>query len=105
MDSVDERSLELADVLPAVGTALVADLGLGGLVCAEAESDNEFRDVFTIGTVGETAQWQPTATGLAADETLSIALQRGSRAVGLLRIKAGRPLGVDDLRVVRIAAE
>lgn len=101
---VVQRSLELGEVLPAVATALVSDLGLAGLVFAEAESDNEFRDVFSIGTVNE----RPSHLGggsLAPDESLSITLQRGSRAVGMLRIKAGRGLETDDLRCIRIAAE
>lgn len=102
---VVQRSLELGEVLPAVATALAGELGLAGLVFAEAESDNEFRDVFSIGTVEGMTRWQPESSALLPGETLSIALQRGSRAVGMLRIEAGRALAPDDLRCVRIAAE
>lgn len=101
---VVQRSLELGEVLPAVATALAGDLGLAGLVFAEAESGNQFRDVFSIGTVDDTP-WQATPASLVPGESLSIALQRGSRAVGVLRIRAGRALSTDDLRCIRIAAE
>ena len=102
---VVQRSLELGEVLPAVATALASELGLAGIVFAEAAADNEFRDVFSVGEVDASTAWQTTASSLPAGESLSLALQRGSRAVGLLRIKAGRPLDTDDLRCVRIAAE
>lgn len=102
---VVQRSLELGEVLPAVATALAGELGLAGLAFAQAESGNEFRDVFSIGAVEDDAPWQAIPSSVIAGASLSIPLQRGRRAVGVLRIKAGRELSTDDLRCVRIAAE
>lgn len=96
--SVLQSSLDLGEVAPALAAHLSDGLQLAGLSLA-LPGDRGERQVFGWGTPPESNS-RPVASvpdSLAAGDTLAIALTRGGRILGVLRVLAGRPLGRDQL--------
>jgi signal transduction histidine kinase len=96
--AVMQSSLDLGEVAPALASHLSDGLQLAGLSLA-LPGDRGERQVFAWGTPPDSAS-RPVATmpdSLAAGETLAIALTRGGRTLGVLRVLAGRPLERDQL--------
>ena len=105
MATVAQQSLDLAEVLPAAAAQLSDSFGLKGLSLGAPSGHGERR----LFVWGETPGQGPVAHGLpakvAAGETLGLALSRGGRIVGLLRVLAGRHLDSVDVRTVASAGE
>lgn len=96
--SVLQSSLDLGEVAPALAAHLSDGLQLAGLSLA-LPGDHGERQVFAWGTAPDASVRPVTSmpNSLAAGDTLAIALTRGGRTLGVLRVLAGRPLGRDHL--------
>jgi signal transduction histidine kinase len=104
---VVQRSLDPAEVLPAVAVQLVDRLGLVGVWLSTPGVGAEPLRVFGLGTEPD-ARVEPVVAlpdRVSAGATLCLALQRGGRSVARLQLVAGRELGPDDLRSLRALVE
>jgi signal transduction histidine kinase len=102
-----QRSLELADVLPAVAVQLSDHFGLAGVALSTGTSSAEQVELFSIGqapAAGAKSVLRPPSH-LAEGETLALALQRGGRSVALLQLVAGRDLDEAELQSLRALTE
>ncbi len=102
---VVQQTTDLGRILPEVGARLQDELGLLGIGFAVPDSANRLRDVFTLGTVGVMVPELELPSALPAGVSVSLALHRGGRVAGLLRVRAGRGLSHDELDALRAAAE
>lgn len=104
---VVQRSLDPAEVLPAVAVQLVDRLGLAGVWLSTPGVGADPLRVFGLGTEPD-ARVEPVVAlpdRVPAGATLCLALQRGGRSVARLQLVAGRELGPDDLRSLRALVE
>ncbi len=104
---VVQQSLELADVLPTVSLRLMDDLGLGGVTCSLVGDEGRPIDLFSVGTpVDRSATVRMSVPDqVEAGQTLALALQRGGRSVGVLRVRADRALGAVELGSLSVVAD
>ncbi len=102
--AVAQRSLDLAEVLPAVATQLSDELGLRGLRLTGPSAQAD-RSVFVVGHVAPSAPESPHVVSLGAGESLSILMARGGRTVARMTVTAGRPLDEHDLSTLRETAD
>ncbi len=104
--AVVQRSLDLAEVLPAAATALSENFGLRGLSLSKPTPTGE-RRVFVFGddTDVTTHPSPDLPAELAAGQTMALTLTRGGRALGVLRVLAGRPLPAPEVRALSSAGE
>lgn len=107
--AVAQRSLDLADVLPAVATQLTDALGLRG-VALSAPTTLGDRPFFASGDpvdAGEAQELRPGAAlaGAAAGQVLAVPLARGGRTVARMHLLAGRDLGEEDMGTLSAVAE
>lgn len=102
--AVAQRSLDLAEVLPAVATQLSDALGLRGLRLSDPAASVD-RSLFVTGQVGEVAHDTPYPQHLAAGDSTSMLLARGGRTVARLTVTAGRDLDEGDMATLRSAAD
>ncbi len=103
--SVAQRSLDLADVLPAFSTQLRDALGLRGLRLSTPTERGE-RPFFESGEAP--APPAPTSglpAAVAAGESVSLLLTRGGRTVARLSVLAGRDLGRHEVATLGAVAE
>ena len=101
-----QASLDVGEVVPAVSSRLVDGLSLAGLSLSAPGPDGE-RQIFEWGVRPDPAV-RPTGTAprqLPPGGTLAIALTRGGRTLGILRIVAGSVLGRDELVALSTAGE
>jgi signal transduction histidine kinase len=104
---VVQRSLDPAEVLPAVAVQLVDRLGLAGVWLSTPGTGADPLRVFGLGAEPD-ARVEPVVAPpdrVPAGATLCLALQRGGRSVARLQLVAGRELGPDDLRSLRALVE
>ncbi len=104
LSAVAQRSLDLAEVLPAVATQLSDALGLRGLLLTAPGPVAE-RALFATGQTPDVAAAQDQRSTLAAGATMSILMARGGRTVARLTVTAGRDLGPLDLATLRETAD
>jgi signal transduction histidine kinase len=102
--AVSQRSLDLADVLPATTTALSDALGLRGLTLTTPTPEGE-RAFFRHGEAPRPAVGSVLPPHVAAGESASLLLARGSRTVARLNVLAGRDLDAEDLSTLEAAGE
>lgn len=102
--AVSQQSLDLADVLPTVGTRLSDALGLRGLRLSGPTTEPG-RALFVTGQVTDDSPVPLHAGRLLPGQTTSIAMARGGRLVAILRVTAGRELDEVDLTTLRGTAE
>lgn len=103
---VVQSSLDLGEVVPAASSHLVAGLNLAGLSLSIQGETGE-RPLFSWGTTpveGVKPVTSPPAQ-LAPGQTYAVALARGGRLLGVLRVVAGAPLARTDLRALEAASE
>ena len=98
---VAQRSLDLADVLPALSTEVTGALGLRGFVLTEPTADGE-RAFFSTGESFELAGSRELPATVGAGQSVSMLLTQGGRSVARLHVLTGRPL--DRHEVVTLAA-
>lgn len=103
---VVQSSLDLGRVVPAVATHLVDGLGLAGLGLSVPGEGGE-RQLFTWGRApdGAVPPVHELPEQLPVGGTFAVALTRGGRVLGVLRIVAGAPLGKEDLQALITASE
>ena len=103
---VVQTSLDLARVVPAVSTHLVDGLGLFGLSLSVPSESGE-REVFTWGQAPDPTELpvSPAPGLVTSGQTFALALTRGGRVLGVLRIVAGEPLDLHDLQALSTASE
>ena len=96
--SVMQGSLDLGEVAPALAAHLSEGLQLEGLSLS-TPSDRGEKQVFSWGTPPDRSTRPLTAmpASLASGQTLAVALTRGGRMLGVLRVLAGPALTADDL--------
>jgi signal transduction histidine kinase len=102
-----QQSLDLADVLPAIAVQLRDHFGLSGIHLAAGAGARGEVEIFGLGAnpaPGTVPVLAPPA-GLAAGESLSLALQRAGRSVARLDLVAGRDLVDEELRSLRVLTE
>ncbi len=102
--AVAQRSLDLADVLPAVTTQLADALGLRGVTLTAPTKDGE-RAFFRYGDAPAPRPGSTLPSTVDAGESVSLALARGSRMVARLNVMAGRALDAEDLTTLVAAGE
>jgi signal transduction histidine kinase len=103
---VMQASLDLAEVAPAMSAQLCDGLELAGLSLSMPGESGE-KQLFVWGTTPDVTV-RPVATSaqrLASGQTLAIALTRGGRTLGVLRVVAGVPLGTDELIALHAASD
>lgn len=103
---VMQSSLDLGEVLPAASSHLVQGLDLAGLSLSSQGETGE-RPLFSWGVTpaeGVCPVASPP-TQLAPGQTYAVALARGGRLLGVLRVVAGAPLEPTDLRALEAASE
>jgi len=103
---VVQASLDLGEVIPAASSHLANGLSLQGLSLSAPGPGGE-RQLFAWGddpdpTVVPVVTPPPS---LGTGETFALSLARGGRALGVLRVVAGQPLTVTDLRALATASE
>ena len=106
MASVVQGSLDLGEVVPAFSSHLADGLRLSGLSLS-TPGDRGDTQVFAWGVTPD-PDVRPAVTTpdrLLSGETLAIALSRGGRMLGTLRIVAGDPLGRDELIALVVATD
>jgi signal transduction histidine kinase len=104
--NVVQRSLDLAEVLPAAASALSESFGLRGLSLSKPSATGE-RRVFVWGDETD-ASIHPTSdlpAELPVAATMALTLTRGGRALGVLRVLAGRSLLAPEVRALSSAGE
>jgi signal transduction histidine kinase len=101
---VAQRSLDLADVLPAVTTQLSDALGLRGLTLTTPTPDGE-RAFFRHGETPTPVTGSTLPDHVPADTSVSLLLARGGRTVARLNVLTGRALGARDLVILEAAGE
>ena len=101
---VAQRSLDLADVLPAVTTQLSDALGLRGLTLTTPTTDGE-RAFFRHGEAPTPVTGSTLPDHVPADTSVSLLLARGGRTVARLNVLTGRELGARDLVILEAAGE
>jgi signal transduction histidine kinase len=101
---VAQRSLDLADVLPAVSTQLSDALGLRGLSLTHPSREGE-RAFFRHGQAPAPVKGRALPESVPAGEAVSLLLSRGSRTVARLNVQAGRALDAEDLVTLEAAGE
>ena len=101
-----QASLDVGEVVPAVSSHLGASLMLRGLSLSTPHEGGE-RPLFIWGdTPDDSVPARVTRPErLEAGETVAVALTRGGRALGILRIVAGEPMTRDRLDSLTTAAE
>jgi signal transduction histidine kinase len=102
---VVQETMDLGQILPVVATRLRDELGLAGISFAVRNAAGHTRDVFALGSVDQTPATREIPATIAGGESLTLALHRGARSAGELRLKAGRLLSSADLEPVRAVAE
>ena len=102
-----QQSLDLADVLPAIAVQLRDHFGLAGIQLASGTGTAAEVEVFGLGArpVPTSIPTLTPPSTVAAGESLSLALQRGGRSVARLDLVAGRALGEEELRSLRVLSE
>jgi signal transduction histidine kinase len=101
-----QASLDVGEVVPAVSSHLVQGLTLAGLSLSTPGATGE-RQLFAWGQLPDPTV-RPMGSAphqLPAGSTLAIALTRGGRTLGILRIVAGATLGHDALLALATASE
>ncbi len=101
---VAQRSLDLADVLPAVSTQLGDALGLRGLTLTTPTSDGQ-RAFFRHGEAPAPAAGTALPASVRAGESVTVLLSRAGRTVARLNVLAGRDLDAEDLLTLEAAGE
>ncbi len=101
-----QRSLDIGDVIPEVSVHLVDRLELAGLSLSTRGEFGE-RAVFGWGTPPDTsvAPSPVRPERLETGETFAVALARGGRVFGMLRVVAGPPLGPYQLASLSTVGE
>ncbi len=96
--SVMQGSLDLGEVAPALAAHLSDGLKLEGLSLS-TPGDRGEKQVFSWGSPPDRTTRALTSmpASVAPGDTLAIALTRGGRTLGVLRLMAGPGLGSDDL--------
>ncbi len=102
--SVAQRSLDLADVLPALTTEVSDALGLRGLVLTEPTAVGE-RPFFSTGEAFELAESRRVPATVAAGERVAILLAQGGRTVARLHVLTGRPLDTHEVTTLLAVSE
>lgn len=102
-----QESLDLGALLPGVCLRLSDHLDLAGVACSVLTPDGRNVDVFSHGSpVADDVRAQlAMPSHLDAGASFARSLERGARAVGTLRIRAGRELSAAELRTVDTVAE
>ena len=102
---VAQLSLDLADVLPAVTTQLGDALGLRGISLTTPTKDGTERAFFRHGEPPTPERGAALPPTVAAGESVSLLLARGSRTIARLNVLAGRPLDARDMLTLESAGE
>jgi signal transduction histidine kinase len=102
---VAQRSLDLADVLPAVTTQLSDALGLRGISLTTPTRDGEERAFFRNGELPTPAPGSALPESVPPGRSLSLLLARGGRTIARLNVLAGRPLDAEDMATLEAAGE
>ena len=102
---VAQRSLDLADVLPAVTTQLSDALGLRGVSLTAQTRDGGERAFFRHGEVPSPRPLSVLPPTIGAGESVSILLARGNRTVARLNVLTGRRLDARDIVTLEAAGE
>lgn len=103
---VVQGSLDLGEVIPSASAHLAEGLALAGLSLAVPGTSGE-RQLFAWGATPDPAV-TPVAVPpaqLEPGDTFAMSLARGGRVLGLLRVRAGAPLTLADLRALSTASE
>lgn len=101
---VAQRSLDLADVLPAVTTQLTEALGLRGVSLTTPTPEGD-RTLFSDGEPVDPGVSTGIPAAVPADRTVSLLLARGGRTVARLHVLTGRPLDRHDTATLTAVAE
>ena len=106
MAPVVQGSLDLGEVVPAFSSRLVDGLRLSGLSLS-TPGDHKDKQVFAWGVNPDPDVRPPVTTPdrLPPGETLAIALSRGGRTLGTLRVVAGDSLARDELIALAVATD
>ena len=101
---VAQRSLDMADVLPAVSTQLSDALGLRGLTLTTPTADGQ-RAFFRHGELPTPTDGSALPPEVRAGESVSVSLSRAGRTVARLNVLAGHDLDAEDLVTLEAAGE
>ena len=105
-----QRSLDLAEVLPALAVLLSDQLDLAGTSILVADERGRLVEVFAMGRRPATvprsvAELRRTPTELAAGSEGVLALERGGRTVGAVAVLPKRHMDEGELRTTAAVAE
>ena len=101
---VAQRSLDLADVLPAVSTQLSDALGLRGLSLTAPSAAGE-RAFFRHGEAPVPVVGAVLPPAVPAGESVSLLLSRAGRTIARLNVLPGRDLDTEDMNTLEAAGE
>ena len=102
---VVQQSMDLGHILPAVAIRLRDELDLAGIGFAVPDSKGELREVFSLGSVESVETTGDFPSSVSTGQSVAVALHRGGRSAGVLRLRAARALNADDLEPLRATAE
>ena len=104
-----QRSLDAGDVLPLFAVELEEALDLNAIAVARIGANGEFVRTFTHGATVAVPRWpaelDAPPSAVAPGGTVSLALQRGGRAIGVISARARQGLEPSQVQALRAVTE